>query len=196
MTQTREFSKWVNLSWMSRSTWQPLVVWLPDLHGDVIVHVSRESYHPHGPAAAMPLVSRSVRDAADSDRAVPLCEAFSPAGGHQGRLSTGQQRNAPLRRHRLPNTDAHLDQDLGIQWWAVPGPSQLMKGCDLDLSIRYVMFLFSLQIAANKTFSKTLTSYQGIWRAVSRAILIFLYLEFTFILSSINHSQLAQVVRI
>lgn len=92
-----------------RSPWQPLVVWLPDLHGKVLVHVSGEFCGPHGPAAVVQSGSWACRDARDPSGTVALYEAFSPSRSHQGHLPPGQQCYPSLWCHRLPYTNPYVD---------------------------------------------------------------------------------------
>lgn len=181
--QTFQWWKQAKCSWVPRSPWQPLVVWLPDLHGDVTLHVPGEFCGSHGPAADVQQVSRSVRGAADSSPTAPLYEALCPACSHQSHLSTGQQCNPPLWRHRIPNTNSDLDQNLSQCWWGCQGPSQVMNWCYEHFeskSSHVVVIWFSVQPAANRTSLTTLSSYPGIWKVVSctslsQVLNIFLY---------------------
>lgn len=115
------------LSGLPRSPWQSLAVWLPDLHGYVLVHVLWKSYSSHWPAAHMQQVSGSVRDVADPGWAVPLYEALSPACSHQGHLSTGQQRHPQVWCHWLSYSNPDLDQNFSLYWWVIQGHCELIK---------------------------------------------------------------------
>lgn len=90
---------------------------LSNLHGDHLVHVRGKSRRPDGPAADVQQVLGGVGNvAADPGSAVPLHETFGPACSHQSRLPVGEQRHPPLRRHRLPNANPDLDQNLSEHW--------------------------------------------------------------------------------
>lgn len=88
---------------------------LPDLSVDVVVHVFGEPGGSYGPALDLQSRCGTVHDAADPGPTCPLHEAFSPTCSHQGDLSTGQQRDPPLRCHRLSDADPDLDQKLSLR---------------------------------------------------------------------------------